>query len=168
MNINTISVALGCAGLLAGGLGLLAQDSGRPSAGAGAVQGARAAWPPHALAAGVEFHDEMFELLTLGAKPRARAAPLAQPETAPADADTAVRSIRRVRAGGARRAQVVEIEFVEPDGRTYRRRYQMGRQAYASGDPRGEVEADRSSLESYGYSPRRSRRSGRGNFGWRW
>src|SRR5688500_5133926 len=63
VNINSISVLLGCAGLAVGGIGLLAQEIDRPPADTGTVQSAGAPWPPQAVAASVAFNDEMIELL---------------------------------------------------------------------------------------------------------
>jgi hypothetical protein len=164
VNINSISVLLGCAGLAIGGIGLLAQEIDRQPADTGAVESARSAWPPHGLAAGVEFNDEMIELLTLGAKPRPRAAaPAQEPQAVPPEADTRIRSIRMMRVGGSRRAQFAEIEFVDRDGRVHRHRYPVGRDTYAAGDER-DLQADQSALEANGYGPRRSRRSGRGHY----
>jgi hypothetical protein len=162
VNINSISVLLGCAGLAVGGIGLLAQEIGRPP-GAEAVQSARAPWPPHALAAGVEFHDETIELLTLGAKPRARAEPARRQQAVPPEGEASIRSIRMMRVGGSRRPQFADIEFVDHDGRAYRRRYPIGQETFAAGDGR-DIDADRSALEADGYAPRRSRRSGRGHY----
>jgi len=161
VNINSIAALLGCAGLAIGGIGLLAQEIDRQPADAGAVQSARATWPPHALAARVEFHDEMIELLTLGAKPRARAEPVQRPQAMPLESETSIRSIRMMRAGGSRRAQFADIEFVDQDGRVHRRRYPLGQDIFAAGNVR-DIEVDRSAMEANGYAPRRSRRSGRG------
>jgi hypothetical protein len=162
VNINSISVLLGCAGLAIGGIGLLAQEIDRQPADTSTVQSARAAWPPHALAARVEFNDEMIELLTLGAKPRTRAAPVQQTQAVPPEADTHIRSIRMSRVAGSRRARVAEIEFVDQEGRTHRRRYPIG-DAFAAGSSR-ELEADQSASEVNEDAPRRSRRSGRGYY----
>jgi hypothetical protein len=164
VNINSMSVLLGCAGLLVGSIGIVAQDISRQPADLGTVQSADAAWPPAASAAGVIFHDEMIDLLTLGATPRARAEPPPQQQPVPAEEETRVRHIRMMRAGGSRRAQFVEIEFIDEDGSSYRRRYPMGQQVFAASDQRSEFEADRSSWEAGGYAPRRSRRSGRGYY----
>ena len=162
MNVNLIAVLLGCIGLVVGGFGLVAQDRADRSAEAATVQSADAGWPPRAPAAEVAFHDEMVELLTLGAKPRVRAVLLPPVQATPSEGDTSVRSIRMLRAGGARRPQFVEIEFVDQNRHAYRRLYPIGEPIYAAGDPRGE--ADRSASETEGYSPRRSRRSGRGYY----
>lgn len=162
MNVNLISVLLGCVGLVVGGIGLLAQDRADRSVAAGTVS-ADAGWP-RAAATGVEFHHEMIELLTLGAKPRVRAAVSPQAQAAPSEGDTSVRSIRMMRAGGARRPQFVEIEFVDQNGHAHRRRYPMGQHIYAAGDPRGELDADRSVSETEGHSRPRGRRSGRGYY----
>lgn len=168
MNINSISVLLGCAGLAIGGIGLLAQEIDRQPADTGVVQSTPAAWPPHALAARVEFNDEMIELLTLGAKPRTRAEPVPRAQAVPPEGDTHIRSIRMTRVGGSRRAQVADIEFVDQDGRTYRRRYPVGQETFAAGDARN-VQADQSASEANAYEPRRSRRSGRGYYRrWGW
>lgn len=163
MNINSISALLGCAGLAIGGIGLLAQEIDWQPGDASAVQSARPVWPPDALAAGVEFHDEMIELLTLGAKPRARVEPVQQAQAVPQEGDTSIRSIRMMRVGGSRRTQFADIEFVDHDGRTYRRRYPLGQNTFATGDTR-DIDVDRSALEANGYAPRRSRRSGRGHY----
>lgn len=167
VNINSIAALLGCAGLAIGGIGLLAPEIDRQPTDAGAVQNAPAAWPPHALAAGVEFNDEMIELLTLGAKSRMRAEPVQREQAVPPEGDTSIRSIRMTRVGGTRRAQFVDIEFVDRDGRAHRRRYPIGQDTFAADDTR-EIEADRSALEANGYAPRRSRRSGRGHYRRRW
>ena len=159
MNVNTISVLLGCAGLAIGGIGLLAQQVDRSPA--DAAQSARAAWP--AQAAGVAFNDEMIELLTLGAKPRAQPA-----RAVPAEGETAIRSIRMTRVGGSRGARVAEIEFVDRDGRAYRRHYPVGQDTFAAGNAR-DVEAGRTASEANGDTPRRSRRSARSyHRGWWW
>ena len=163
MNINSISVLLGCAGLAIGGMGLLAHEIDRQPADAGAVPGARAAWPPHAVAAGVEFHDEMIDLLTLGAKPRVRAETAPPTQAVPTEGETSIRSIRMMRAAGSRRVQFAEIEFVDQHGRAHRHRYPIGQDIFAAGGAR-DSEADRSALEADGLEPRRSRRSGRGYY----
>jgi hypothetical protein len=163
VNINSISVLLGCAGLAVGGIGLLAQEIDRQPADAGAVPSAGAAWPPPAAAAGVEFNDEMIALLTLGAKPRVRAETAPRTQAVPTEGETSIRSIRMMRAAGSRRVQFAEIEFVDQDGRTHRHRYPIGRDTFAAGHPR-DTEADRSALEANGMEPRRSRRSGRGYY----
>jgi len=178
MNINSIAVLLGCAGLLVGGIGLAAQTYSGPSAGVGPVQGARGAWPPHALVAGVEFYDETVQMIRMGPTPRrpadgpqspARAAaPQSQAQSMPQDDETNIRLIRTIRSPGSRRAQLVEIEFVDQGGRSYRRRYPVEQRVLAAGNRGDEIEADRPALESYGYSPRRSRRHGRGYYRWRW
>lgn len=185
MNINSIAVLLGCAGLLVGGIGIVAQGKGQQSADIGTVPSARAAWPPHALVAGVEFYDEMVELLTLGSQPRRRAevpqqqtqtvsqqqmqaGPQQQTQGVPPEGEANIRLIRTLRFPGSRRTQLVEIEFVDPGGRAYLRRYPVQQQVFAADDPRSEFEADRSALETYGYSPRRSRRYGRGYYRRRW
>jgi hypothetical protein len=167
VNINSISMLLGCAGLAIGGIGLLAQEVDRGPADIGAAQNAPAAWPPQAQAASVAFNDEMIELLTLGAKPRTRAEPAERTQASPPEGDTHIRSIRMMRVGGARRARVAEIEFVDQEGRTQRRRYPIGQDVFAAGNAR-ELEADRSASEADVYEPRRSRRSGRGQYrrGW--
>jgi hypothetical protein len=163
VNVNLIAVLLGCVGLVVGGFGLVAQDRADRSAEAATLQSADAGWPPRVPAAEVAFHDEMVELLTLGAKPRVRAVSPPPPvQATPSEDDTSVRSIRMLRAVGARRPQFVEIEFVDQNRHAYRRLYPIGEPIYAAGDPRGE--ADRSASETEGYSPRRSRRSGRGYY----
>jgi hypothetical protein len=160
VNINAISVLLGCAGLAIGGIGLVAQEIDRHPADAGPAQAARADWPPSARAASVAFNDEMIELLTLGAKPRVRAAPVQRPQAVPAEGETTIRSIRMMRVGGSRRAQIADIEFVDQDGRAHRRRYPIGQDIFAAGNAR-ELEASQSAAEADAYEPRRSRRSGR-------
>jgi hypothetical protein len=161
VNINSISVLLGCAGLAVGGIGLLAQEIDRPPADTGTVQSAGAPWPPQAVAASVAFNDEMIELLTLGAKPRTRAEPAPRTQAVPSEGETSIRSIRMMRAAGSRRVQFAEIEFVDQDGRAHRHRYPIGPETFAARHPR-DTEADRSALEANGVEPRRSRRSGRG------
>jgi hypothetical protein len=168
VNINSISVLLGCAGLAIGGIGLLAQEIDRQPADGSAVQSAHATWPPQAHAASVAFNDEMIALLTLGAKPRVRAEPAQRRQAVPLEGETGIRSIRMMRAAGSRRgAQFADIEFVDRDGRVHRHRYPIGQDVYAAGNTR-ELEADRSVSEADEYAPRRSRRSGRGNYrrGW--
>jgi hypothetical protein len=64
------------------------------------------------------------------------------------------------RVGGSRGARIAEIEFVGQDGRTYRRRYPLGQDAFAAGNPR-ELEAAQSASDANEYEPRRNRRSGR-------
>ena len=158
MNINSISVLLGCAGLAIGGIGLLAQGGARPPASVDTAQSGRVAWPPGAEATRVAYNDEMIELLTLGAKPRTRAEPATQAQTVPPEGETGIRSIRMTRANGSRRAQVADIEFVDQGGRAYHRRYPIGRDVFAAGNAR-DLEADRLELEANDYAPRRSRRS---------
>src|SRR5262245_59240123 len=74
MNINALSVLAGCVGLLVGGIGLVAQDirSTGPRAAPAEPQQVlyAAAWPPHPSVAGVEFHDELLALMSLGPQPR--------------------------------------------------------------------------------------------------
>jgi hypothetical protein len=163
VNINSMSVLLGCAGLAVGGIGLLAQEIDRKPADAGEVPSASAAWPPQAVAAGVEFNDEMIALLTLGAKPRVRAETAPRTQAVPTQGETSIRSIRMMRAAGSRRVQFAEIEFVDQDGRAYRQRYPIGQDTYAAGDARG-IDADQSASDANGLEPRRSRRSGRGYY----
>ena len=163
MNINSISVLLGCAGLAIGGIGLLAQEIDRPPADTGTVQSAAAPWPPQAQAASVAFNDEMIALLTLGAKPRVRAETAPRTQAVPTEGETSIRSIRMMRAAGSRRVQFAEIEFVDQDGRTHRHRYPIGQDTFAAGHAR-DIEADRSASEANGLEPRRSRRSGRGYY----
>ncbi|MBX9777804.1 MAG: hypothetical protein K2Y71_25785 [Xanthobacteraceae bacterium] len=168
MNINFMSVLLGSAGLAIGGIGLVAQEIDRQPADTGAVQSTPAAWPPDVPAARVAFNDEMIELLTLGAKPRTRAEPVPRTQAAPSEGDTHIRSIRLMRAAGSRRAQVADIEFVDQDGRAYRRSYPIGQEAFAAGDAR-DVDGDRSAAEANAYAPPRTRRSGRGYYRrWNW
>jgi hypothetical protein len=68
-----------------------------------------------------------------------------------------------MRAGGSRRVQFADIEFVDRDGHAHRRRYPIGQDTFAAGNAR-DAEADRSALEADGYTQRRSRRSGRGYY----
>jgi hypothetical protein len=164
MNINSISVLLGCAGLLVGGIGIVAQGNSQQSADIG-VQSARIAWPPHSLGAGVEFYEEMIELLSLGSQPRRRTeAPQQRRQAVPPEGEASIRLIRTVRYPGSRRMQIVEIEFVDHNGQSYLRRYPVDSQTYASSDRRDQFEGDQPALEAYGYSPRRSRRYGRGHY----
>jgi hypothetical protein len=169
MNINGFSVLLGGAGLLIGGIGLVAQDihhSNRQSAYAEAVESPRAAnWPPHPLAAGVEFHDETLQLMSLGPQLRPRSGQRRAQEASP-DSEASIKLIRTLRVPGSRRTQFVEIEFVDSSGRTYLRRYPVERETFAGGDRREELEPDRPAAETYGYSQRRSRRSGRRRGWW--
>jgi hypothetical protein len=165
MNINSISVLLGCAGLLVGGIGIVAQGNSQQSADVGAVQSARAAWPPHALVAGVDFHDEMVKLLSMGPQPRRRTeVPQPQAQAVPPEGEANIRLIRTVRYPGSRRMLLVEIEFIDHNGQSYLRRYPVDSQAYASSDRREQFEADQPALETYGYSSRRSRRYGRSHY----
>jgi hypothetical protein len=163
VNINSMSVLLGCAGLAVGGIGLLAQEIDRPPADTGTVQSAGAPWPPQSQVAGVAFNDEMIALLTLGAKPRVRAETAPRTQAVPTEGETSIRSIRMMRAAGSRRVQFAEIEFVDQDGRAYRQRYPIGQDTYAAGDARG-IDADQSASDANGLEPRRSRRSGRGYY----
>lgn len=175
MNINFISIVLGCAGLLVGGVGLVARDipglNGQ-LADADAQQSVyvAAAWPPHSLAAGVEFHGEMVQLLNLGPQPpRRRIAEPQQstPKSTP-NSEMMVRQIRTVRLPGSRHPQFIEIEFVDDRGGSHVQRYPTEQYAAVVGDRPGEFEGDRTALQSYGYSPRRGRRGGRGHYrGWR-
>ena len=169
MNIDGLSVLLGSAGLLIGGIGLVAQDihdSNRQPANAEAIQSARAAsWPPHPLVAGVEFHDETVQLLSLGPQLRPRSGQRRAQEASP-DSEASIKHIRTLRASGSRRTQFVEIEFVDSSGRTYLRRYPVDRETFAAGDRRDDSEPDRPAAETYGYSPRRSRRSYRRSWWW--
>ena len=127
------------------------------------MQSAGARWPPQAVAASVAFNDEMIELLTLGAKPRTRAEPVQRPQAAAPEGETSIRSIRMMRAAGSRRVQFAEIEFVDQDGRTHRRRYPIGQDIFAAGNAR-DLEADQSASEINEHAPRRGRRSGRGYY----
>jgi hypothetical protein len=117
----------------------------------------------------VEFHGATLELLSQGPPPPHRSeAPepqtvgarspqqREQTQTNPEGMD--IRFIRTVR--GSRRAQFVEIEFVDPSGDSHWRRYPVNRPIFGA-EHADLMEADRSALRSYGYSPRRSRRSGR-------
>jgi len=176
MNVNSISVLLGCVGLTVGSLGLVAQDirDGNRLPAVDMQQRVRAsAWPPSSLAANVEFHDEMLALAQLGPQPRRRPdigrqeAQAAPPvKITPPDSGISIRLVRTVRAPGSRRAQAVEIEFTDQNGRSYRQVYLVDRQIFVAGDRIEESEPDRRAFESYAASPRRSRRSYRRSWWW--
>ena len=165
MQTNTIAVALGCAGLVIGGIGLAAQhlnDSDVPAQ----LETTRAAqWPPHPTAAGVDFHDEMITLLTpprparvaqrpepRGDETRGQAPSRMQPQGQEMPAEgMMIKTVRAARPVGTRRTQFYEIEFVDGQGRIFVRRYN------AEDGLSGRAEPERAAPETYGYSPRRSR-----------
>jgi hypothetical protein len=158
MNINSLSVLLGCAGLLVGGIGLAARLDQDGADGARLQVARTVNWPPHAAAAGVEFHDEMVALLTPRTPPRA---PQARAQDARAQGETpesgtSIKSIRTLRAAGSRRTDFYEIEFVDAQGRQTVRRYA------AEQDPsRERARQEWVPPETYGYAPRQQRRERR-------
>ena len=68
------------------------------------------------------------------------------------DAGVTIKSVKAARPVGTRRTQFYEIEFVDNQGRTFVRRYN------AEDASSGRAERERAAPETYGYSPRRSRR----------
>jgi hypothetical protein len=65
-------------------------------------------------------------------------------------------------------SQFVEIEFTDPNGRPYVRRYGVERDTVGMATNRGELASDETAREASGYSQRRSRRSQRRWFRRRW
>ena len=167
MKINSIATLLGCAGLLAGGIGIVAQGNSHQATDHAGVQGNGVAWPADASQTGVQFHDEMVKLMSRGPRD-SRHVVGAQDQTraVPPEGDASIRRIRTIRSPGSRRTELVEIEFVDRDARSYLRYFPVD-QVSTAGDRPNEFEGN-SSAESYAYSPRRSRRYGRSYFRRRW
>jgi hypothetical protein len=152
--IPSIPILLGCVGLLIGGIGIV--SSSQQSADNSVAQSK--SWPRPGIA-GVEFHDEMVELISMGPQPGRRTE--VRQDGLQLKGNPNIRVIRTVRFLGSRQPQYVEIEFVDRGGRSYVRRYPAVDQVSAR-DVRGNnFEADRSAET---YSQRRSRRYRRGHF----
>ena len=155
--IPSISILLGCVGLLIGGIGIV--SSGQQSADNSEVEST--SWPPPGIA-GVQFHDEMVELTSMGPQP-GRQTDVREDGLPPAG-NANIRAVRTARFANSRRPQYVEIEFVDPSGRSYVRRYPAADQVFARHDRSNNFEEDRSAET---YPQRRSRRYRRGHFrGW--
>ena len=155
--IPSISILLGCVGLLIGGIGIVSSDL--QPANNSDVQSK--SWPPTGIA-GVQFHDQLVELAGMGPQPGRRAE--ARQDGLPPEDNANIGVIRIIRFANSRRPQQVEIEFVDHRGRSYVRRYPVADQVFARNDRSNNFEADRS-VESY--PQRRSRRYRRGHFrGW--
>jgi hypothetical protein len=151
----SISIVLGCVGLLIGGIGIV--SSGQKSADNSEVEST--SWPPPGIA-GVQFHGEMVELTSMGPQPGRRAE--ARQDGPPPEGKASIGVIRTVRFPNSRRPQYVEIEFVDYSGRSYVRRYPTVDQVFARDDRiHNNFEPDRSAEI---YSQRRSRRYRRGHF----